>query len=141
MGRKTKPLKLSPEQRAALEDGYKHGDSIMSKRCHMVLLKGKAWSCQQIADLLVTNHVSVRNWLIRYEAKGIAGLKTKKGQGRKPILNKKTDELKVKEQIKKERQRLKHAKTELEKQLGKRFSVRTLKRFLKNLSADGNEFA
>ena len=48
------------------------------------------------------------------------------------------DEKKVKALVKKERQRLKHAKEDLEKELGKEFSLKTLKRFLKNLSADGN---
>lgn len=44
-------------------------------------------------------------------------------------------------QIKKEPQRIKHVKEELEQELNKEFSVLTLKRFLKNLSADGNESA
>jgi len=104
----------------------------------MILLKGEGRSSQEIAGLLLTNHVSVCNWLNRYKEKGIEGLKTKKGQGRKPILNKETDEWIVKKQVKKERQRLKNAKDELEKELGKEFSLKTLKRFLKNLSADGN---
>jgi hypothetical protein len=67
-------------------------------------------------------------------------LKTKPGQGRNPILDVKKDEAKVKAIIKTERQRLKLAKEKLEKELGKTFSLPTLKRFLKNLSADGNAF-
>lgn len=138
MGRQSKTIKLSSDQQAELEKGYKQSNQILSKRCHMILLKGEGRSSQEVADLLRTNHVSVSNWLIRYEEKGIDGLKTKKGQGRKPILNKETDKLKIKNQVKKERQRLKNAKDEIEKELGKEFSMRTLKRFLKNLSADGN---
>ena len=104
----------------------------------MILLKGEGKSSQQVANLLFTNHVSVCNWVNRYKEQGIEGLKTKKGQGRKPILNKQSDELRIKKQVKKERQRLKNAKDELEKELDKKFSLKTLKRFLKNLSADGN---
>lgn len=138
MGRKSKIIELTSDQRAELEKGYKQGSRILSKRCHMILLKGEGRSSQEVADLLCTNHVSVSKWLNRYEEKGIDGLTTKKGQGRKPILNKETDELKIKNQVKKERQRLKNAKDEIEKELGKEFSMKTLKRFLKNLSADGN---
>lgn len=67
------------------------------------------------------------------------GLKTKPGQGRKPIFNKETDESKVRQAVKKERQRLALVKEELEQELGKGFSKKTLRRFLKNLSADGSE--
>ena len=138
MGRKSKVIELTSDQQVELEKIYKQGSRILSKRCHMILLNGQGQSCQKIADLLRTNRVSVNKWLNRYEEAGIEGLKTKKGQGRKPILNKETDELKVKNQVKKERQRLKNAKQEIEKELGKEFSMKTLKRFLKNLSADGN---
>jgi len=105
----------------------------------MILLRSEGLSSEKVASLLRTNHVSVNKWLARYELEGIAGLQTKKGQGRKSILNKETDELVVKNRVKKERQRLKYAKEEIEKELNKEFSLKTLKRFLKNLSADGNE--
>ena len=67
----------------------------------------------------------------------MAGLKTKPGQGRKLILNKEQDEARVKAAIQKERQRIKMAKEELERDLGKKFSTSTFKRFLKKLAADG----
>lgn len=69
---------------------------------------------------------------------GLQGLHTKPGQGRKPILDKEEDGARVKAAVKKERQRLRHAKAGLEGELGKEFSLKTLKRFLKNLSADGS---
>jgi len=53
-------------------------------------------------------------WVKRYESSGITGLQTKSGQGRKPILNKEQDGSKVRAVIKKERQRLKFVKEELE---------------------------
>ena len=138
MGRRAKPIKLTPTQRAELEHGYKEGKPIFSKRCHMILLQSEGLTSKQIADLLMTNPLSVHNWVTRYRKQGIEGLKTKPGQGRKRILNKERDEAKVRAAIKRERQRLKHAKDELEKELNKEFSLRTLKRFLKNLSANGN---
>ena len=138
MGRKVKSIELNIYQRAELEEGYKTGRSIFSKRCHMILLKSESKSSREVASLLMTNEVSVNQWLARYKKQGIEGLKTKPGQGRKPILNKETDEQKIKATVKKERQRLKLAKAELESDLDKQFSLKTLKRFLKKLTADGN---
>ena len=138
MGRKAKIVKLSTDQRAELEGGYRRGRATFSRRCHMILLKSENRTSQEIADILGTNHISVNNWVNRYKSEGISGLKTKSGQGRKRILDEEKDKEKVKAAVKKERQRLKHAKEELEKELGKTFSLKTLHRFLKNLSADGN---
>lgn len=139
MGRKAKSIKLTTDQRAELELGYKKGKPIFSKRCHMILLKSEGLISKEVSRILMVNQVTVNAWLMKYEEKGIEGLKTQSGQGRKPILDKKTDEKKVKALVKKERQRLKYAKEEIEKELDKEFSLKTLKRFLKNLSADGNE--
>ena len=104
----------------------------------MILLKSESKTSKEVATLLMTNEVSVNQWLARYKEQGLEGLRTKHGQGRKPILNKATDEQKIKAVVKKERQRLKLAKAELESDLDKEFSLKTLKRFLKKLTADGN---
>lgn len=140
MGRKAKILKLSSEQRAALEAGYKDfKKSKFSRRCHIILLKSEGYTSKYIATLLRFKDAQpVNNWVKRFESAGIKGLHTKSGQGRKPILDKKTDEAKIRAAVQKERQRLKLAKQELENELGKQFSLLTLKRFLKKLSADGN---
>ena len=105
----------------------------------MILLKSDNRTSKEVADILGTNQISVNTWLKRYNLDGINGLYTKSGQGRKPILDKKADKEKVKKAVKKERQRLKHAKDDLEQELNKEFSLKTLKRFLKNLTADGKE--
>jgi transposase len=140
MGRKTKVIMLTEEEAAALEQGYKgKGSFVFSQRCQMILLKSQGRSSKEIAGILRTNLLSVNQWVQRYEKQGIAGLQTKEGQGRKPILDKEADQALVKAAVQKERQRLKLAKADLEASLNKEFSVRTLKRFLKNLSADGSE--
>ena len=140
MGRKSNVIELTQAAKAELEKGYKHSKSkVFSQRCHIILLKNKGLTSQEIADIFGITFQPVNSWCKKYLKHGIEGLKTKPGQGRKTILNKEDDEVKVKAAIKKERQRLKLAKEELEKDLGKTFSVLTLKRFLKNLSADGNE--
>ena len=85
------------------------------------------------------HEVSVNKWLDRYEAEGIAGLFTKEGRGRKPLLNEQQDAPVVRAVITEERQRLSVAKELLEQQLQKTFSRKTLKRFLKSLTAPINE--
>lgn len=139
MGRKTKQLELSVEARAVLTRGYKQSKSaIFSRRCHIILLKSEGRSSKEIGQLLDMTDQAVNHWVKRYQARGIEGLQTKAGQGRKPILDEQTDADMVKSVVRQERQRLKVAKELLEQELGKDFSLLTLKRFLKNLSADGN---
>lgn len=140
MGRKSKRIDLTIAERTELEKGYKESKSkFFSQRCHIILLKNQGLTSQEIANIFRVTIQPVNSWCKRYLENGIEGLKTKPGQGRKAILNREEDEQKVKAAIKKERQRLKLAKEDLEKELGKNFSTITLKRFLKNLSADGNE--
>lgn len=92
MGRKAKSIELSNEQRTALEFGYKHGSAIFSKRCHMILLKSEGLKSRDVSKMLLVDEVTVNSWLMKYEEKGIIGLETRPGQGRKPILDKQADE-------------------------------------------------
>lgn len=138
MGRRAKSIKLTSEQRTVLEEGYKKGKATFSRRCHMILLKSENRTSLEVANIVGTNQISVNGWVNRYLTEGIDGLKTKPGRGRKRILDVQKDEKKVKAAVKRERQRLKLAKADLEKDLGKEFSLKTLQRFLKNLSANGN---
>ena len=132
-------IDLTPEQTEALKNGYENGKSpAYRKRCHLVLLKQEGRTSKDIGKIVGLHQVSVNNWLDRYEEEGISGLTTKPGRGRKPILDRQEDAQKVKEEVKKERQRLKKAKAVLEKDLGRSFSEKTLKRFLKSVSAYGS---
>jgi transposase len=83
--------------------------------------------------------MSVNNWLVRYADEGIEGLKTKKGRGRKPLINKTTDEVSILALVKSNRQRLQTAKAEWEAESGKSVSRDTLRRFLKALADDTSE--
>jgi len=133
-------IELTATQYQELKNGYEKGkSSAYRKRCHIVLLKSEGRTSADVGQIVGTHQISVNNWLTRYESEGIAGLKTKSGRGRKRILDKEKDAEKIKEQVKNERQRLKKAKDNIEKELDKSFSLMTLKRFLKNLSANGNE--
>jgi transposase len=136
---KTRIIILTGEHRQILEKGYQTGKShAFRKRCHVVLLKSEKRSSEEVSTILKMSEPSVNTWLDRYESEGILGLQTKKGRGRKPILNVETDSEVVKAAIKVERQRLTQTQDSISEQLNKEFSVKTLKRFLKSLSADIN---
>ncbi len=139
MGRVNTPI-LSIESQKALEEGFKTGKThAFRARCQLVLLKSENRKSKEVAAILKMCEMSVNNWLVRYADEGIEGLKTKKGRGRKPIINKTTDEVSVLESIKANRQRLQTAKVEWESQSGKSVSSDTLRRFLKALVEDTNE--
>lgn len=134
---KTRIIILTDEQRQVLEKGYQNGNShAFRKRCHIVLLKSEKRSSEEVSTILKMSEPSVNTWLDRYESEGIMGLFTKKGRGRKPILNVETDETVVRDAIKVERQRLTETQAIIAQKLNKEFSTKTLKLFLKSLSAD-----
>lgn len=134
---KTRIVILTDEQRQVLEKGYQNGKShAFRKRCHIVLLKSEKRSSEEVSGFLKMSEPSVNTWLDRYESEGIVGLFTKKGRGRKPILNVETDEAVVRDAIKVERQRLTETQAIIAQKLNKEFSTKTLKLFLKSLSAD-----
>ena len=143
MGRKLE-VRLTNGQREELEKGYRTGKShAFRQRCRMVLLKSEGVFSKEITGIVgiaSENHVNtwVRRYLTGYASEGIKVLHNKAGQGRKPKLDKSQDEVKVRERVKNDLQRLSKAKELLEADLGKKFSLPTLKRFLKNLSADSN---
>jgi transposase len=136
---KTKVVELSNEQRAELEKGYKNGKSHAYRtRCQMVLLKSEKRTSMEVADFLGCCEVVVNNWLARYEAEGIDGLKTRKGRGRPPILSAQNPEhlKKVQKEIKKNPNSVKTVVARLEEDLNLTMHPETLKRFLKKIVTD-----
>src|ERR1044071_7644099 len=113
-------MELSAEERHLLHEGYRTGKRhAFRKRCHVVLLKAEGRSSKDIGRIVGMHEVSVNNWLNRFEAEGIAGLNTKAGRGRKPLLDEQQDAAIVRDMITEERQRLKQAKELLEQKLNK----------------------
>ena len=128
-----KTIALTPQQRTELETGYRSGQSAaFRQRCQMVLLKSQHRSSQDVARIVGCCEVVVNTWLARYEEEGLSGLHTRPGRGRKAILDAKTDLERVREAVRGNRQRLRVAKADLEEALGKSFSDKTLRRFLKS---------
>lgn len=136
---KIRTIELSSVEREELENGYRSGNRhAFRQRCQLVLLKSAGRTSEQVGHLLQMNPVTVNNWLTRYQAAGITGLETKPGRGRKPVFEQARDLEQVRQAVVEERQRLSQAKLLLVQQLGKDFSLKTLKRFLKKLSAATN---
>lgn len=136
MGR-TIHIELTEEQRAELEHGYQSGAThVFRQRCHMVLLKAEHRRSVDVAAILGVCAQTVNGWLWRYKEAGITGLATQPGQGRRSILHETEDAAAVRAAVADHRQRIALARAELENQVGKRFSDKTLRRFLKTLAAD-----
>jgi len=133
-------IELGDQEQYQLESGLKESEShAFRMRCQLVLLKSQGRSSLEVGRIVKMNQVSVNSWLNRYEKEGIAGLATRPGRGRKRVLDEQADQQLVRQLVTAERQRLGQAKHLLEQQTGKRFSLKTLKRFLKKLTAATNE--
>jgi len=133
---KPRTIALTPDQRIALESAFRNDPShAFRQRCQIVLFKSEGRTSKDVAQLVRQHYVSVNAWLNRYEQAGLEGLRTKPGRGRKALLNKETDAALVREVVKKDRQRLNQAKVQIEARTGRSMSLKTLHRFLKNLTA------
>lgn len=139
MGR-TKIIKLDEKQKADLEKGYRESDRhAFRQRCHLILLKSKGQTSREVAQVLGCCEMAVNNWVTRYCQEGIEGLKTRPGRGGKPILKAETDLEQVRAVVTRNRQRLSLVRAELEVELGKNFSTKTLNRFVKKTIVATNE--
>lgn len=136
---KIKVIQLSKPQREKLEDGYRNGKThSFRQRCQMILLKSEKRTSLEVVGVLGGCEMTVNNWVNRYLAEGIEGLKIKAGRGRKAILQP-IDLEQVKRAVKNSRQKISMTRVELEESLGKEFSESSLKKDLKKTLAATNE--
>lgn len=139
MGRVNTPT-LTPEQRIALESGFKKGSShCLRMRCHAILLKSEGRTSKQVGLITRMCHISVNSWTKRFVSNGIKGLETQPGRGRKPIISMAEDKKTILKAIKENRQRMQTAKAQWESQSGKTVCRNTFRIFLKTLAEDINE--
>lgn len=141
MGRVNTPV-ISEQERASLENGLRIGKShAMRMRCQAILLKSEGRKSKDVASIVGMSHVSVNSWLKRYKDAGIAGLSTKPGRGRKPLLNKQTDGQAIIEAVQANRSRIAMAKAEWEanrSEAAKPVGRQAFITFLKTLAQDIN---
>ena len=132
---KKKFIQLEESEKITLEAGHKNGKTkAFQERCHCLLLSNKGYKVKELARIFRVSDISVYNWFRRWEKGGIVGLRDKEGRGRKPILMPQ-DLPQIKKQVQENAQRLKIARQKLKEELGREFSTKTLKRFLRSLIA------
>ena len=136
---KIKKLLLSETERRKLLNGYKEGQTHCYRmRCKVILLKSEGLSSQKIGERVGLTQITVNNWIKRYLHEGMAGLETRKGQGRKPIMGFE-DEAAVRKAIENDRQSVNKAREAWQNAVGKEASESTFKRFLSALAQDISE--
>jgi transposase len=136
---KKKFIKLNEAEKITLQEGRKNGKAqAFRDRCHCLLLSSEGYQVKELGQVFRVSEITIYGWLKRWEAGGIVGLRDKAGRGRKPIL-KAEDLPQVKRRVQENAQRLKVARQKLKEELGREFSAKTLKRFLKSLIADTND--
>lgn len=142
MGRKSDTIQLSDDEYKALQLALRQSkNKRYIRRCRIIILKSQHHGLTDvsIAEHLGINVETVKVWRRRYKKEGLAALYTPPPKGRPPILNVLTHGEKVKKEVSKHRQRLKKSHEAIEQEVGKKFSPRTLKRFLKSLAEPGDE--
>lgn len=110
----------------------------------MVILKDAGRKTREICEIVeIHSQNQVNTWIKRYKTKyidlGIGVLHNAEGQGRKTIFDAATQKERIKAVVQQELQKLSHAQAILEEELNKKFHIKTLKNFLKALSADTND--
>jgi transposase len=133
---KKKFIGLSEAEKMTLEEGHRNGKTkSFRERCHCLLLSSEGYEVKELARIFRVSEISIYGWFKRWERGGIVSLRDKEGRGRKPILQ--AEDLgQIKRQVQENAQRLKIAREKLKTELGREFSTKTLKRFLKSLIAD-----
>lgn len=139
MGRLFKQIDVTAQEKEVLQNGYKKGhSSSYPTRCQIILLKSSGYKTTSIESITGCCRLTVNRVVNHFLIKGLTGLATKLGQGRKRVLDS-NDFAVVKLAVQQERQRLKQAHKMIEENTGKKMSQSTLTRFLKLMTAVTNE--
>lgn len=138
---KKKFIELDDAEKITLQEGHKNDKTkAFQSRCHCLLLSGEGYEVKELAEIFRVSEISIQSWFKRWEKGGICGIRDKEGRGRKPILQA-ADSGQIKRQVQENAQRLKIVREKLKAELGRDFSTKILKRFLKSLTADINDGA
>ncbi len=75
---------LSEAERAALKQGVRREVGRVSERMRAVLLSARGYAVPQIAGIFECDEATVREWITRFEAEGVGGLRDRPKSGRRP---------------------------------------------------------
>ena len=136
--------RLSKVEIKKLKAGKKTGKtSIFRSRCQAILLSNKGYTSKELSDISDVEIKTIYNWFNRWEEEGIEGLKTKPGQGRKPLLSVDNKEhvKAVKKAVKKRAQTGENILLTIENELDLegQMSMDILRPFLKRLITFGSD--
>ena len=138
---KKKYIELAETEKITLQAGHKNGKvQAFQTRCHCLVLSSEGYQVKELARIFRVSEISIYSWFRRWEESGIVGLRDKAGRGRKPILRAE-DLAQIKRRVQENAPGLKIARSLLKEELGREFSAKTLKRFLKSLIADTSDGA
>ncbi len=133
---KKKFIELNKVEKITLQEAEKNGKTrVFRERCQCLRLSSEGYQVKELAGIFRVSEISIYTWFKRWETGGIVGLRDKAGRGRKAILQAE-DLAVIKEKVQENAQRLSIARAILKEELGREFSTKTLKRFLKSLIAD-----
>ena len=128
---------LDSDERATLQAGrHHHPQHQFRARCQALLLSADGHPVSALMQVLDVRRATVYAWFTRWETGGLAGLANAAGQGRPSVLTA-ADEPQVRAAARANRQQLKEVTATLRQELNKKFSPRTLKRFLKSVVGAG----
>lgn len=102
-----------------------------------MVLSSEGYQVKESAQIFRVSEICTYTWFNRWEKGGIAALRDKRGRGRKAILLAE-DLARIEQTVQENAERLKIARQKLKEELGREFSTKTLKRFLRSLIADTN---
>jgi transposase len=141
MGRKSKHIILTDEERRRLEEGYKQGTNhIFRRHCEAVLLNASGKTIKELSVHFSVRVHTVGLWIQNWLSLGIDGLKLVHGRGRKRKVAE-TDTVilnRIENLLEQESRHLNHILVALEEEFAIRMCKKTLKRLLRKKNIVGN---
>jgi transposase len=122
---------LVTEEIYTLEELHRNRSDYRSRvRAHAILLSSRGYSIKEISKFYQVDRDTVSIWIENWGTYGIVGLFDEKKSGRPPILNENEQKQAI-EFIKDDPKSLKQAVAQIEENVDKSVSTKTLKRILK----------
>jgi transposase len=141
MGRKSKHIILTDEEKRNLEQGYKQGSNhIFRRHCEAILLNASGKTIKELSVHFSVRVHTVGQWLQNWISLGINGLKLVPGRGRKPKIAE-TDKVildRIENLLEEESRQLNHVLATIEQEFAIVMCKKTLKRLLRKKNIVGN---
>lgn len=122
---------LTLEEQQTLLDASRHApESRFRQRAHAVYLSDKGYRLDQLAEIFAVNRDTASVWLTAWETLGLMGLRDRTHPGR-PRQGTEADVVALEADLEKAPQRVQALPARFRERTGKRVSLATVKRWLK----------